>query len=175
MQRIMKKSKIHTATITGLQLYYEGSVTIDQELLDQANILPGEQVQIVNLNNGERFESYTISGERNSGIIELNGPAARLAAIGDRIIIISYAMIEDQEAATFQSRVLFLDDQNRPIKQARAPILIRTTANFLHSTPEAQKKPPPQNLKNSVPTLFNKVTSVTTSKQIQKSSTASST
>ena len=117
MQRIMKKSKIHTATITGLQLYYEGSVTIDQELLDQANILPGEQVQIVNLNNGERFESYTISGERNSGIIELNGPAARLAAIGDRIII-SYAMIEDQEAATFQSRVLFLDDQNRPIKQA---------------------------------------------------------
>ncbi|MAW40574.1 MAG: aspartate 1-decarboxylase [Kiritimatiellaceae bacterium] len=118
MQRIMKKSKIHTATITGLQLYYEGSVTIDQELLDQANILPGEQVQIVNLNNGERFESYTISGERNSGIIELNGPAARLAAIGDRIIIISYAMIEDQESATFQSRVLFLNDQNRPIKQA---------------------------------------------------------
>ena len=118
MQRIMKKSKIHTATITGLQLYYEGSVTIDQELLDQANILPGEQVQSVNRNNGERFESYTSSGERNSGIIELNGPAARLAAIGDRIIIISYAMIEDQEAATFQSRVLFLDDQNRPIKQA---------------------------------------------------------
>ena len=80
MQRIMKKSKIHTATITGLELYYEGSITIDQELLDQANILPGEQVQIVNLNNGERFVSYTISGERNSGAIELNGPAARLAA-----------------------------------------------------------------------------------------------
>jgi aspartate 1-decarboxylase len=118
MQRIMKKSKIHTATITGLQLYYEGSVTIDQELLDRANILPGEQVQVVNINNGERFVSYTISGERNSGTIELNGPAARLAAIGDRIIIISYAMIDDQEAANFQPRVLFLDEQNRPAKQA---------------------------------------------------------
>ena len=114
MQLIMKKSKIHTATITGLQLYYEGSVTIDQELLDQANILPGEQVQIVNLNNGERFVSYTISGERNSGTIELNGPAARLAAIGDRIIIIAYAMLEEQEAISFQPCVLFLDDQNRP-------------------------------------------------------------
>ena len=118
MQRIMKKSKIHTATITGLQLYYEGSVTIDQELLDRANILPGEQVQVVNINNGERFVSYTISGERNSGTIEPNGPAARLAAIGDRIIIISYAMIDDQEAANFQPRVLFLDEQNRPAKQA---------------------------------------------------------
>jgi aspartate 1-decarboxylase len=118
MQRIMKKSKIHTATITGLQLYYEGSVTIDKELLDRANILPGEQVQVVNINNGERFVSYTISGERNSGTIELNGPAARLAAIGDRIIIISYAMIDDQEAANFQPRVLFLDEQNRPAKQA---------------------------------------------------------
>jgi aspartate 1-decarboxylase len=118
MQRIMKKSKIHTATITGLQLYYEGSVTIDKELLDRANILPGEQVQVVNINNGERFVSYTISGERNSGTIELNGPAARLAAIGDRIIIISYAMIDDQEAANFQPRVLFLDEQNRPAKKA---------------------------------------------------------
>ena len=118
MQRIMKKSKIHTATITGLELYYEGSVTIDQELLDQANILPGEQVQIVNLNNGERFVSYTISGERNSGAIELNGPAARLAAIGDRIIIISYAIIDDKEATSFQPRVLFIDDHNRPVKQA---------------------------------------------------------
>ena len=117
MQRIMKKSKIHTATITGLELYYEGSVTIDQELLDQANILPGEQVQIVNLNNGERFVSYTISGERKSGAIELNGPAARLAAVGDRIIIISYAIIDDQEATSFQPHVLFLDDQNRPAKQ----------------------------------------------------------
>ncbi|HBO87621.1 MAG TPA: aspartate 1-decarboxylase [Verrucomicrobia bacterium] len=116
MQLIMKKSKIHTATITGLQLYYEGSVTIDQELLEQANILPGEQVQIVNLNNGERFVSYTISGERNSGTIELNGPAARLAAIGDRIIIIAYAMLEEQEAISFQPCVLFLDDQNRPVK-----------------------------------------------------------
>jgi aspartate 1-decarboxylase len=118
MQRIMKKSKIHTATITGLQLYYEGSVTIDQEILDQADILPGEQVQVVNLNNGERFVSYAISGQRNSGVIELNGPAARLAAIGDRIIIISYAMIDTEEAADFTPRILFLDTNNRPAHQA---------------------------------------------------------
>ena len=116
MQRILKKSKIHTATITGLQLYYEGSITIDEELLEKSNILPGEQVQIVNLNNGERFISYAISGERNSGTIELNGPAARLAAIGDRIIIISYGVFENTEAMDFKSCVLFLDDQNRPIK-----------------------------------------------------------
>jgi len=118
MQRIMKKSKIHTATITGLQLYYEGSVTIDQEILEQADILPGEQVQVVNLNNGERFVSYAISGERNSGVIELNGPAARLAAIGDRIIIISYAMVDNEEAAELTPRVLFLDTHNRPAHQA---------------------------------------------------------
>tara|TARA_B000000557_G_C20677797_1_gene401761 strand:- start:426 stop:782 length:357 start_codon:yes stop_codon:yes gene_type:complete len=116
MQRILKKSKIHTATITGLQLYYEGSITIDEELLEKSNILPGEQVQIVNLNNGERFISYAISGERHSGTIELNGPAARLAAIGDRIIIISYGIFENNEAIDFKSCVLFLDDQNRPIK-----------------------------------------------------------
>ncbi|NNJ70299.1 MAG: aspartate 1-decarboxylase, partial [Kiritimatiellales bacterium] len=83
MQRIMKKSKIHTATITGLELYYEGSITIDRDLMDLADMLPGEQVQVVNLNNGERFVTYTISGERGSGVIELNGPAARLAATGD--------------------------------------------------------------------------------------------
>jgi len=117
MQRIMKKSKIHTATITGLELYYEGSVTVDRELLDQANILPGEQVQIVNLNNGERFITYTISGEPGTGVIELNGPAARLAAIGDRVIIISYGNYDDAEAKTLEPIVVFVDADNRPTKK----------------------------------------------------------
>ena len=112
MQRIMKKSKIHTATVTGLELYYEGSVTIDQDLLDQANILPGEQVQIVNLNNGERFITYTIAGESGSGVIELNGPAARLAAIGDRVIIISYGNYDEEEAKALEPIVVFVDENN---------------------------------------------------------------
>ena len=117
MQRIMKKSKIHTATITGLQLYYEGSITIDTDLLDAANMLPGEQVQVVNLNNGERFITYTIPGERGSGIIELNGPAARLAAVGDQVIIISYGNYDDSEAKALRPIVVFLDENNRLVRK----------------------------------------------------------
>lgn len=117
MQRIMKKSKIHTATITGLELYYEGSVTIDRDLLEMADMLPGEQVQIVNLNNGERFVTYTIAGERGSGVIELNGPAARLAAVGDKVIIISYGHYSDEEAKLLQPVVVFVDEKNRPARK----------------------------------------------------------
>ena len=117
MHRIMKKSKIHTATITGLELYYEGSVTIDSDLLDMADMLPGEQVQIVNLNNGERFVTYTIPGERGTGVIELNGPAARLAAVGDRIIIISYGNYSDEEARALEPIVVFVDENNRPARK----------------------------------------------------------
>ncbi|MDF7805944.1 aspartate 1-decarboxylase [Pontiellaceae bacterium B12219] len=113
----MKKSKIHTATITGLELYYEGSITIDRDLMEAADLLPNEQVQIVNLNNGQRFVTYTISGERGSGAIELNGPAARLAAVGDKIIIISYGNYEDQEAKEFNPVVVFVDDQNRRVQK----------------------------------------------------------
>ena len=115
MQRIMKKSKIHTATITGLELYYEGSITIDSDLLDLADMLPGEQVQVVNLNNGERLVTYTIAGERGSGVIELNGPAARLAAIGDRVIVISYGNYEDAEAKVLEPIVVFVDENNRAV------------------------------------------------------------
>ena len=117
MQRIMKKSKIHTATITGLELYYEGSITIDRDLMDAADMLPGEQVQVVNLNNGERFVTYTITGERGSGVIELNGPAARLAAVGDQVIIISYGNYDDEEAKALEPIVVFLDDNNRRIEK----------------------------------------------------------
>lgn len=117
MQRIMKKSKIHTATITGLELYYEGSITIDRDLMDAADMLPGEQVQIVNLNNGERFVTYTISGERGSGAIELNGPAARLAAKGDKVIIISYGNYDEEEARALEPIVVFVNDQNRIVQK----------------------------------------------------------
>ncbi|MEE9369427.1 MAG: aspartate 1-decarboxylase [Pontiella sp.] len=113
MQRIMKKSKIHTATITGLELYYEGSVTIDRDLMDAADMLPGEQVQVVNLNNGQRFITYTITGERGSGVIELNGPAARLAAVGDKVIIISYGNYDDAEARALEPIVVFVNENNR--------------------------------------------------------------
>ena len=113
----MKKSKIHTATVTGLELYYEGSVTIDRDLMDQADMLPGEQVQIVNLNNGQRFVTYTISGERGSSVIELNGPAARLAAVGDKIIIISYGNYDDAEARILEPIVVFVDENNRPTQK----------------------------------------------------------
>lgn len=108
----MKKSKIHTATVTGLELYYEGSITIDRDLMDAADMLPGEQVQVVNLNNGQRFVTYTITGERGTGVIELNGPAARLAAVGDKVIIISYGNYEDAEAKALEPIVVFVDENN---------------------------------------------------------------
>ncbi len=117
MQRIMKKSKIHTATVTGLELYYEGSITIDSDLLDMADMLPGEQVQVVNLNNGNRLITYTIAGARGTGTIELNGPAARTAAIGDKIIIISYGNYEDAEARALEPVVVFVDENNQPREQ----------------------------------------------------------
>ncbi len=117
MQRIMKKSKIHMATLTGLELYYEGSITIDADLLDMADMLPGEQVQVVNFNNGQRFVTYTIAGERGSGVVELNGPASRLASVGDRIIVISYGHYDDAEARAMEPIVVQVDENNRPIRR----------------------------------------------------------
>ena len=113
MQRIMKKSKIHTASITGLELYYEGSVTIDRDLLDLADMLPGEQVQIVNLNNGSRIETFIIPGKAGSGQICLNGPAARLGLVGDQVIILSFAAMEPLEAKNFKPKVIHLDENNK--------------------------------------------------------------
>ncbi|MEO1815088.1 MAG: aspartate 1-decarboxylase [Acetobacterium sp.] len=106
------KSKLHRATITEADLNYVGSITIDAELLEQADILPGEKVQVVDVNNGQRFETYTIVGERGSGIICVNGAAARLVHTGDKVIIIAYAMMDRQEALAFKPRVLILDDDN---------------------------------------------------------------
>lgn len=112
----MFKSKLHRATVTQADINYVGSVTIDTELLEQAGILPGEKVQIVNLNNGERFETYTIEGEAGSGVICINGAAARLVQVGDKVIIISYALMDAEEAKTFQPSVLVLDEKNRIVR-----------------------------------------------------------
>jgi aspartate 1-decarboxylase len=111
----MMKSKIHKATITDTLLDYEGSISIDEELIEKANMLPYEKVQIVNLNNGERIETYIIKGKRGSREIMLNGPAARKGYKGDKIIIITYAEMEEKEALNFKPLVLILDDNNNPV------------------------------------------------------------
>ena len=109
------KSKIHRATITGADLDYEGSISIDRDLLDAAGILVYERVQVVNLNNGNRFETYVIEGKRGSGAIELNGPAARLGQPDDLIIIISYAAMTPDEAENHMPKIVLVDSDNRPI------------------------------------------------------------
>ncbi len=103
------KSKIHKVTVTEANLQYVGSITIDEDLMDAANIMENEKVQVVNINNGERLETYVIKGKRGSGEICLNGPAARKAAVGDVIIIISYAFLSPEEARTFQPSLVFPD------------------------------------------------------------------
>lgn len=107
------KSKIHRAKVTEANLHYVGSITIDEALLEAANIMEGEKVQIVNNNNGERIETYAIRGERNSGIICLNGAAARKCQPGDIVIIIAYAMMTQEEAKSFKPATVFPDENNR--------------------------------------------------------------
>lgn len=113
----MLKSKIHNAVITQTDLHYEGSLTVDENLLDAAGIFINEKAQVVNINNGHRFETYTIKGERGSGIIGLNGACARLGMPGDRVIIISYAQMTEDEAKNFIPKVVFVDEKNNIVKQ----------------------------------------------------------
>jgi aspartate 1-decarboxylase len=113
MKRRMCKSKIHRAKITEAELYYEGSLTIDRDLMSKADILPFEQVQVVNVNNGNRFETYAICGDPGSGTICLNGAAARLGHVGDEIIIITYAEFEEEEARLHHPTILLVDEKNR--------------------------------------------------------------
>jgi aspartate 1-decarboxylase len=113
MRRTMMKSKIHRATITEANLEYVGSITIDRELMDAADLLPNEKVQVVDNDNGARLETYVIEGPRGSGVICLNGAAARLVHPGDTIIIISYADLDDAEARSWEPTVVFVDADNR--------------------------------------------------------------
>jgi aspartate 1-decarboxylase len=113
MLRYMLKSKIHRATIRQANLSYEGSLTVDRLLLDEVDLLPGEKIKIYNINNGERFDTYVIEGEPGSGIIGLNGAAARKGVVGDLIIIVSYALYSAEELEGYEPKIIVLDTHNR--------------------------------------------------------------
>lgn len=115
----MLKSKIHLAAVTGTDLHYEGSLTVDEDLLDAAGMLVHEKVQVVNINNGSRIETYVIPGRRGGGEVCLNGAAARCAEPGDRVIIIAYARMEEADARRFRPRVVFVDGKNRLVQTAK--------------------------------------------------------
>ena len=121
MLRTMMKSKIHRATVTQADLHYVGSVTVDEDLLDAVDLLPGELVHIVDVTNGARLETYTIKGERGSGVIGINGAAARLVQPGDIVILIAYAQLETAEARAFQPSVVFVDADNRVVGTGHDP------------------------------------------------------
>ena len=109
------KAKIHRATVTQCDLHYEGSISVDANLLERSGILPHEQVDVLNINNGERFTTYTIPAPAGSGMIGINGAAARLAQKGDLVIIVAYARMEEAEAKSFSPRILLVDGSNRPL------------------------------------------------------------
>jgi aspartate 1-decarboxylase len=127
MQRIMFKSKIHRATITEANLYYEGSFTIDEELMAEADLLPYEKISVVNINNGERFETYVIAGEKGKRQFCLNGAAARKGTVGDQVIIISYANFDESELAEFKPTVILVDRNNNIVDKSYS-----TEANKLY-------------------------------------------
>lgn len=116
MQREMLKSKIHRVTVTEAELYYEGSITVDKDLLEAADILPYEKVQVLNFNNGSRLDTYTIEGAAGSGTICLNGPAARFGSVGDEIIIVSYVHLPDEDVKKFKPKVVMVDKKNKITK-----------------------------------------------------------
>ena len=121
MQRHLMKSKIHRATITSADLHYEGSLTVDQELLDAADLATHEEVQVVNVNNGARFSTYVIPGPRGSGMLQLNGAAARQGLPGDLVIVISYGVYTEDESERHSPVVVFVDSKNRIVRpQLRA-------------------------------------------------------
>jgi aspartate 1-decarboxylase len=122
MLRTMCKGKIHRATVTDANLHYVGSLTVDVDLLERSDILPYEQVQVVNVNNGSRLVTYTIPGQRGSGTMCLNGAAARLGQKGDIIIVIAYGQFNDAEARALRPRVVLVDEKNRPIETQNAPL-----------------------------------------------------
>ena len=115
MQRFMLKSKIHRATLTGTELDYEGSIAIDRNLMDAADMVPGEQVHVLNVSNGERLITYVIEAAAGSGTMMLNGPAARLATPGDLVIVLSYCTVADDEARSLAPKVVLVDQQNHPL------------------------------------------------------------
>jgi len=116
MHRHLMKSKIHRGTITAADLHYEGSLTLDEDLMEAADLVAHEQVQVVNVNNGARFSTYVIPGPRGSGALQLNGAAARRGLPGDLVIVIAYALVDEKELAQFRPRVVFVDQHNRIVR-----------------------------------------------------------
>lgn len=112
MLRTILKSKIHRARVTEANLYYSGSITIDAKLMQAADIIEGEKVEVLNLNNGHRLETYAIKGKAGSGVVCLNGPAARGACVGDQVVIVTYVLAEDKEAKSIKSKVVNVDERN---------------------------------------------------------------
>ena len=127
--RTMLKSKIHRAVVTEVDLDYEGSISIDRSLMEAADILPFEQVDVLNINNGARFSTYAIEGERDSGVIGINGAAARLAIKGDLVIIVSYSAVPDDEAMRVKPAIVLVDRQNRIIQPSPIAALPRTSGS----------------------------------------------
>ncbi len=126
MQRTLLLAKIHNCTLTAANLHYVGSISIDQLLLDKAGILPYEQVQVVNIANGERFITYAIPAPANSGAIELNGAAARLGIPGDRLIIMTYGQLSEEELENYSPTVVIVDDKNKLVEVRRYNDLLNT-------------------------------------------------
>lgn len=121
LMRTMIHGKIHRATITGADVHYVGSITVDADLLEAADILPGQQVDVVDVNNGSRLTTYTIAGPRGSGIIQLNGAAAHLVNVGDLVIIMAYSSMPDSVARTWEPSVVFVDADNRIVEHGSDP------------------------------------------------------
>ncbi|SCL14662.1 L-aspartate 1-decarboxylase [Micromonospora rhizosphaerae] len=142
MLRTMLKSKIHRATVTQADLHYVGSVTVDEDLLDAADLLPGEQVAIVDITNGARLETYVIPGRRASGVIGINGAAAHLVHPGDLVILISYGQMDDAEARSYQPRVVHVDTDNK---------IVDLTADPATATPGTAGTPIPNPLATTTP------------------------
>lgn len=129
--REMLKSKIHRATVTQADLHYVGSITIDAELLRAADLLPGEKVDVVDINNGNRLSTYVIAGPAGTGIIGINGAAARLVAPGDLVIIIAYAHLDQESLLTHQPRVVFVDELNRPVSLGSDPADVGVSTDLI--------------------------------------------
>ncbi len=113
MLRTILKSKIHRCRVTEANLYYEGSITVDEKLMEAADLIEGEKVEVLNLNNGHRLETYVIKGKATSGVICLNGPAARGACVGDEVVIVSYVLADEKEAERLNSKIIKVDERNR--------------------------------------------------------------
>ncbi len=133
--RILCKSKIHRATVTEANLNYEGSLTLDPLLMEAAGLVPFEQVHVLNLNNGARFETYLIEGERGSGTVCVNGAAARLVQVGDPVIVLAYALVPEDELSDFTARIVFVDEHNRVVRVEVAKVLQEAQVNWSGGSP----------------------------------------